>query len=64
MATRDILSDYGPDRKEGGKRATSGGRIEAKDLPYCPPVGPKGQWDKGPGLHGTNHGNSGTQRKG
>lgn len=37
-----------------------GGKPEKKDLPYSPPVGPKGQ-TRGPGIGGTNHGNCGTQ---
>lgn len=39
-----------------------GGKPEKKDLPYSPPVGPKGQ-TRGPGIGGTNHGNCGTQGK-
>ena len=58
---RDILSGYGPEIKEG-TRSTCGGVKEAKELPYSPPVGPKGQ-TRGPGLGGTNHGNAGTQAK-
>lgn len=39
-----------------------GGKVEKKDLPYSPPQGPKNINDpKTPGLHGTNHGNNGTQ---
>lgn len=41
-----------------------GGKPVLKDLPYSPPQGPKGQSHEGPGLGGSNHGNSGTQRKG
>lgn len=37
-----------------------GGKPNVKDLEYCPPQGPKGQNDKGPGLD-TNHGTNGTQ---
>ena len=60
---KDILSEYGPDSKQpqGGK-AGGGGHIEPKPLHYLPPVGPTTQTDPAtPGLHGTNHGNSGTQ---
>ena len=57
--TRDILSNYGPDRTEGAKRASCGGVKEAKELPYSPPVGPKNKTDVG--ASGTNHGNAGTQ---
>jgi hypothetical protein len=30
---------------------------------YRPPVGPKGIGDRGPGLHGTNHGSNVDQGK-
>ena len=61
---RDILSEYGPETKEGGRRASCGGVTEAKELPYSPPVGPKNHMHEGPGLKGgTNHGNAGTQGK-
>lgn len=60
----DILSQYGGDSSVPEKaRATNGGQVECKDLPYSPPVGPKGQMEKGPGLHGDNHGLCGTQGK-
>lgn len=39
-----------------------GGKPEKKELPYSPPVGPKGQ-TRGPGIGGTNHGSCGTQGK-
>jgi len=39
--------------------ATCGGVTSAKPLPYSPPKGPTNINDpKGPGLHGTNHGNN------
>lgn len=62
---RDILSEFGPnspsDQKPG---AVSGGVTEAKPLPYSPPVGPKSINDgNSPGLHGTNHGECGSQGK-
>mgnify|MGYP001585616239 CR=1 FL=1 len=62
---RDILSEYGRDSSSPQRpRATSGGVKEAKPLEYCPPVGPSNVGDpKSPGLHGTNHGNCGTQGK-
>lgn len=60
---RDILSEYGPDsRQPQAPSATSGGCTEAKSLPYDPPKGPTNQMEKGPGIHGTNHGNCGTQQ--
>lgn len=57
-----LLSEYGPERSSPG-RASNGGQMERKDLPYSPPVGPKGQMHKGSGLGGTNHGCCGTQGK-
>jgi hypothetical protein len=61
---RDILGEYGPDSPSHQKaRPTNGGHMEPKELPYSPPVGPSNIGDpKSPGLHGTNHGNCGTQR--
>lgn len=59
----DILNDYGPNRTESGNRASSGGEMKAKELPYSPPVGPKGQMHNSVGLGGTNHGTAGTQGK-
>jgi hypothetical protein len=57
---RDILSEYGPDSPSREQpRATNGGQIDPKPLPYSPPVGPSNINDpKTPGIHGTNHGNS------
>lgn len=53
----------GPDTpKPQAPRATSGGAKEAKPLPYSPPKGPTSQMKQGPGLHGQNLGNCGTQR--
>lgn len=39
-----------------------GGKPEKKPLEYCPPQGPKGQSHEGPGLGGSNHGQSGGQQ--
>ena len=42
-----------------------GGKPEVKDTGMKQPVGPKGINDpQTPGLHGENHGNSGTQHRG
>lgn len=60
---KSLLGHYGPESTSGGKRASGGGVTEAKPLPYSPPVGPKGQDNRGPGLGGTNHGCCGTQGK-
>lgn len=61
---RDILSEYGHDSSAPERsRATNGGQQSPKELPYSPPVGPKGQMNQGPGLHGDNHGCCGTQQK-
>ena len=61
----DILDAYGKDSGAGqAARATNVGHCEPKPIPYSPPVGPSNINDsKSPGLHGTNHGNCGTQRK-
>jgi len=60
----DILSEYGKDSGAGQKpRATNGGQMEKKDLPYDPPKGPMGQMHNSVGLGGTNHGTCGTQGK-
>ena len=58
---RDFLSEFGPERSDGGSRASSGGVTRAKELPYSPPQGPLGIMHKGVGLGGTNCGNAGTQ---
>lgn len=60
---RDILGGFGPDSPTPQKPvATSGGAQTPKEMPYSPPQGPKGINDpKTPGIHGTNHGNCGTQ---
>lgn len=62
MKSSDPLSMYG-NSHSGGKRASCGGVERAKELPYSPPKGPTSQMQQGPGLHGTNHGNAGTQGK-
>lgn len=62
---RDILSEYGKDAsRPQAPRATGGGQMPVKPIPYSPPVGPSNIGDpKSPGIHGTNHGNCGSQRK-
>lgn len=59
----DILSEFGNDSGAGQQpRATNGGQQIPKPLPYSPPQGPSNINDgHSPGLHGTNHGNCGTQ---
>lgn len=58
----EILDEYGPNSSQPqAGRATNGGQCDPKPLPYSPPVGPSGQMQQGPGLHGTNHGVCGTQ---
>lgn len=61
--SRDILSEYGNDSAQSQvPRATNGGCCDPKMIPYSAPVGPSNIGDsKSPGLHGTNHGNTGTQ---
>lgn len=59
--SRDILSEYGPE-STSGSRTSNGGQMDPKPIPYSPPKGPSNINDpKGPGIHGTNHGNTGTQ---
>lgn len=59
----DILSEYSSN-KMPGSRATNGGQCDPKDIPYSPPKGPSNINDgNSPGLHGGNHGTSGTQGK-
>ena len=61
---RDILSEYGPESPADQKpRASNGGDMPCKDLPYDPPKGPIGQMHKGVGLGGSNHGNAPGQGK-
>lgn len=60
----DILSDFGRDSGAPQReRASNGGRQVPKELPYSPPVGPSGQMQQGPGIHGDNCGPCGTQGK-
>lgn len=65
MAKRGILSEYGPDTSKPQRASAECGGVLPKDvkpIPYSPPQGPKNIGDpKSPGLHGTNHGNAGTQ---
>lgn len=60
---KDILSEFGPDSSmKQMPRATNGGQMPVKPIPYSPPVGPSNINDpKTPGLHGSNMGNCGTQ---
>ena len=63
---KDILNEYGPNSSQPqAASASHGGCCEGRTIDvmnYKPPVGPKGIGDpKSPGLHGTNHGNNGTQ---
>lgn len=45
------------------KQTSNGGKPNTKEIPYSPPIGPTNINDpKTPGIHGTNHGNCGTQR--
>lgn len=61
--SKDILNEYGPNSASNEKpRATNGGQMPMKTIPYSPPVGPSNIDDpKTPGLHGTNHNCCGTQ---
>lgn len=58
---RDILSEYGRGSSQPQRApASSGGVTSAGDVNnYQPPQGPKGIMSpQGPGLHGTNAGNT------
>lgn len=57
--SKDILSMYGKDAptRQAARADCGGCTYPPKELPYSPPVGPKGQMDRGVGLGGTNHGN-------
>jgi len=60
-AGRDILGGFGPDKTmHQAARASKGGVMpgDKKDLSYSPPQGPKGIMQSGPGLHGSNSGNT------
>lgn len=61
----DILSQFGKDSNQPQvARATNGGQQAVKSIPYSPPKGPSNINDpKTPGIHGSNHGNCGTQGK-
>lgn len=63
--SKDILNMYGKDSSQPQVAgATNGGRMPDKAIPYDPPKGPSGINDpKTPGIHGSNHGNCGTQHK-
>lgn len=57
-----ILDMYGKNTSQPqAAEVRSGGVKEAKPLAYSPPKGPKDQMSQGPGLHGDNCGNCGTQ---
>lgn len=62
--SKDILSEYGRDSSAAQvPRASGGGQQQVKEIPYSPPVGPTPHMERGPGLHGDNHGTCGTQGK-
>lgn len=58
--SRDILGEYGSDSSQPQAPVSrNGGQCDPKPIPYSNPVGPSNINDpKGPGIHGTNHGNS------
>jgi hypothetical protein len=62
---RDILSEFGPDaNKPQVARATGGGCIDVKNIPYNAPVGPTTFSHNSPGLADrNNYGNAGSQGK-
>jgi hypothetical protein len=59
---RDILSEFGPDKKTGGGASSGGVKSTRETQGYQAPRGPKNINDPaGPGLHGHNCGPGGTQ---
>lgn len=59
---RDILEERG--ETDDAPETSTGGQQQPKDMPYSPPQGPVGINDpKTSGIHGSNHGNCGTQGK-
>jgi hypothetical protein len=62
---RPILSEFGPDAdKPQAAPCTTGGVMQAKEMPYANPVGPTTFGHSGPGLAGrNNYGNAGSQGK-
>lgn len=64
MMSREIISGFGPDTpKEQAPQRSGSGQVTCKPLPYDPPKGPTAHMQESPGLHGSNHGNCGTQSK-
>lgn len=60
---KDILSEFGGEAMDDASRPSGGGQLQTKPINYSPPVGPTNINDgRTPGLHGTNHGNCGTQK--
>lgn len=61
--SNDVFDGWPTSGSPQAARATNGGKQEPKDMHnYQPPKGPSNIGDpKSPGLHGTNHGNAGTQ---
>ena len=62
---RDILSEFGPEAdKPQVARASGGGCMDVKNIPYDAPVGPTTFAHQGPGLaQRNNYGNAGSQGK-
>lgn len=59
----DVFDGWPESAQPQAARATNGGAQQPKDvMNYKPPQGPSNVGDpNSPGLHGTNHGNAGTQ---
>lgn len=66
--SKDILGMYGPDSPSNQQpRATNGGIMPVKPVPYSTPQGPMGIMDKGIGIGttmGTHNGFGGTSESG
>ena len=63
--SKDILGMFGPDSPSHEQpRASGGGQMPVKPIPYSPPQGPTTFSHEGPGLaNHTNHGCCGTNGK-
>jgi hypothetical protein len=59
---KDFLGEFGSDSMPDS-RASGGGQMAQKPIPYSPPTGAVIPMSQKPGIGGTNHGCCGTQGK-
>lgn len=57
--SKDVLAPYSSQGMPDN-RASNGGQQSVKEIPYSKPTADV-PMEKSPGLHGSNHGNNGTQ---